>query len=423
MANTGISGGDSGYVGIATESIPGGIGARGTFVSPTDFPPVEAKKPTRKPDKTAIKAYTGSRDTTAIQRNTKYKRAMTFNLALLGNTGALLHPAALGGCVWIPAVASDTIASVTTVNGISTLVLTGGTGGAGAYTQNAWISLDPGPLWEARQILSWTPGTKTMTVAALKFAHGALPSIVQPGQNKISPLSAASGYSNALRSVSIENNVGGLYSQQYPDGLIAKQTFKASKDKIDVAYDFNFSAPPTRPAIPTAYVRPADLDFRTPYSYNDGFIVVNADTQATGVSTFQQVLLSTDWTVTLMNKLDEHALNDNTDTYRYWPVGERTVTVDYSLLQAANRPAGYEDTLIKNVESPFMASYAQNVGTAAAPVLQAFGLVIPNVHWEDAEEMDTLDISIAEKLPGTARPNGSQDILDYFIVNNATAAF
>ncbi len=420
MANTGISGGDSGFVGIATESIPSGTGTRGAFVVPTDFPPVEAKKVTRKPDKTALKVHTGSRDTTAIQRNTKYKRAMTFNLALLGNTGSLLHPAALGGCVWIPAVASDTIASITTVNGISTLVLTGGTG---SYTLNAWTTLDTGPLWEARQILSWTPASKTMTVAALKFAHGALPAIVQPGQNKISPLSSTGGYSNALRSVSIENNVGGLYSQQYPDALITKQTFKASKDKIDVAYDFNFSATPTRPAIPTAYVRPADLDFRTPYSYNDGFIVVNADTLASGASAFQQVLVSTDWTVTLMNKLDEHALNDNTDTYRYWPVGERTVTVDYSLLQAANRPAGYEDTLIKNVESPFMASYAQNVGTVATPVLQAFGLVIPNVHWEDADEIDTLDVSIAEKLPGTARSNGSQDILDYFIVNNATAAF
>lgn len=419
---TGIAGGTGGYLGVATESIPGTtpFGTPGLWLPPTDFIPTEAKNFPSDPDVFKPPVFLGSRAAMPVMRNGKFKTTGVFNSPLFCNVGMLMLPAGLGGATYLPAVASDTAISITTVGNISTIVLTGGTG---AYTQNAWFLADTGASQECKRILSWTPGTKSLTCVALSKTHTGTPAIVQPAQNKISPLFAAGGYSNQLRTVSAEDNVGDLYSYQYANGLISKQVLKGSKDKIDIAHDLSFSALPLPSATPTALVKPSDLELRTPYNFNDCYVLVSADPSATGASSFQRILIAEDWTVTLTNKLAEYALADNTQSYRFFPSGGREVAIEYSILQTSNRQAGYEDLVKPGVETPFFVDNAQNVGTLANPIWQAFGITCPSVHIEKSAKVDGLDKSIGEKLSGQARDISSTlGEMSYFILNNAVAA-
>ncbi len=418
---TGISIGAMGYIGIETESLPGGTGTPGLFVTPTDFIPVESKTLASTVVKAKPSTMQGDRATMQVRRSGKRDQAGAFTQYLFPTAGMKAWSAALGQSTAVAAVASDTVTSFATAAGVTTMVLTGGTGN---YQNGQFVLIDTAAAQEIRVVESWVIGTKTMMVKALSLVHAPTTcTIVGQAQRSGSTINPAnSAFANQLPTLSIEDNMAGLFSWQYPNCLVGKLNLKGSGDHFALAVDVSASTQRIAATTPTAFNATANLaqDMHTPYNYNDGYIRVWSDPAATGTSTLQTIL-ATNVDITVDNHLiKKDQLMDGTNVAHYYP-GPRDVMVSWDLINQANRSAAYQDLLITDRETPFFMSVTENVGTATAPVWVGFSAYAPSVNTDVATDLDPAANTLEEHVAGAGmKRNGLPEFTIYAITGAAS---
>jgi hypothetical protein len=419
MTYSGPTAAGLGALGLATQYVPGGAGDPATFVVPTEF--LLAKtlglKSTAKVNK--HKTFGNSRDSNRVMRNGKFKNGGQFTYPFFPTFGLLLPVAGLGTSSLMSAVASDTAASITTATGVSTVVLTGG---SGTYIPGAWVDTDTGANQETRQIITWTSGTKTLTMAALDLTHGATPAVVQPQQLKVYPFSRTTGFENDLRRISAEENVGGAWAWRYSNCMVGKWEIAGGKDSVVATVDLAASTQRLR-ATPTSFsaTLQQDQDAIHAFQNTDGFLVTGADPTATGTSTVQRTLWVEDWKFSLDNHLIEAETWNNDVSYQYFPGDDREVMLDYKIINTAQRAAAWEDLVAQNKEAPLFISMAQNVGTPSSKSWNAVGVYVPNAHYEDSEDIVQQGSVIGEHIKAAGRSTGG-DVAQLWIRNSAIVA-
>lgn len=414
MTNTGTSNtGGQGYVGVQLQPTYGTFLAPGTdnFL-PVNAPPTLASKY----DKISKDVYAGSVDTNRQQRVGKAKVGGNLAHDLYSDLGIPLLIAALGQNQVKTAVASDTISTVTTTGGKSSIVLTTG---SGTYTVGAWTLIGSGASQEIRRVISWTSGTKTLVVGALSLVHGAGTTVVQPQQIR--------GYTSpqaSSRLVSVEECLGGVYSNHYLNGYVNKYDLKAQKDSIGITEEILFDAQRVEGQVPTAYATTSltDQNLANAFAFTDCLLIVGNDDGATGASSVSQSLNVEDYSLSISLNCTQKAYPDGNDFYRVFQGGKRVVSIDYALMNGANRPAIWSDFVKGNVEAAFYASHARNTGTPSNPSWVATGFYAANVHYDDAEEIRVLDDPIGETVKCTARNNGTNATIEVFILNAQATA-
>lgn len=419
---TGISIGAMGYIGMETESIPGGAGTPGLFVTPTDFIPVESKTLASTVVKAKPTTMQGDRATMQVRRSGKRDQAGAFTQYLFPTAGMKAWSAALGQSTPVPVVASDTVATFVTAAGVTTMTLTGGTG---LYQPGQFVFIDIAAAQEIRVVETWNLGTKQMTVKALTLVHApttcTIAGAVQRSGSTINP--TTSPFANQLPTVSIEDNMAGLFSWQYPNCLVGKLNLKGAGDHFGLTVDVASSTERVPAAIPTAFNATANLaqDMHTPYNYNDGYIRVWSDPAATGTSSLQTIL-ATNVDITVDNHLiKKDQVMDGTRVAHYYP-GPREVTVSWDLINQANRSAAYQDLLVTDRETPFFMSVTENVGTATAPVWVGFSVYAPSVNTDVATDLDPVANTLEEHVAGAGMKRlGLPEFTIYIITGSASA--
>jgi len=144
--------------------------------------------------------------------------------------------------------------------------------------------------------------------------------------------------------------------------------------------------------------------------------VLPEDPTASGSSTLQLAELAQDWSFALDNKNNQMAFDDGTNFYRTFPGGKREIKVDFTIVQQAARSAAWQDFVQGNNEAAFLAYRYQVIGST----FYGFCVYVPNLHFDDAEDIRVFDTPVAEKVMCTARANGSNDVAQFFIASSLT---
>lgn len=418
---TGVSIGAMGFMALETESIPGGTGTPGIFVTPTDFIPIESKTLASTVIKAKPSTIQNDRATMQVRRSAKHDQAGAFTQYLFPTAGMKAVSAALGQSTAVAAITSDTVATFVTAAGMTTMTLTGGTG---LYQQGQFVLIDTAAAQEIRVVETWNLGTKQMTVKALTLVHAPTTCTIvgspQRSGSTINP--STSAFANQLPTLSIEDNMAGLFSWQYPNCLVGKLNLKGAGDHFGLTVDVASSTDRVLAAIPTAFNATANLaqDMHTPYNYNDGYIRVWSDPAATGTSSLQTIL-ATNVDITIDNHLiKKDQVMDGTRVAHYYP-GPREVTVSWDLINQANRSAAYQDLLVTDRETPFFMNVTENVGTATAPVWVGFSVYAPSVNTDVTTDLDPATNVLEEHVAGAGMKRlGLPELTIYAITGTAS---
>jgi hypothetical protein len=361
----------------------------------------------------------GSRFADIGIRVSKFSSQAQVQYPLFPYMGMSFLKGAIGKYTNIAAVASLTTTALATAGGITTLTFTT----APVVVPGQWIEIDSAALLERRQVITRT--ATTITVAALSLTHSATTAVVGPAQHKFSPLVQGDTGFSTLPTYTIAMVRSGNWAWYRAGTYVSGYTMAGAGDEVSVQMGLSPTVMPTRPGSPPSLAPQTNeaADAATFYTINDGFIVTPSDQTATGSSSMTLLKEVTDWKVDIQNNMVTFdAWNGNQHTYGQ--PGTANVAINYSYVNYADRNAPFEDyvasTALQNV--PFFVSLNINRGTVAAPVMNSFGIYVPNVVLTKASDADAIGAMEKITVDGQAtRPTGG-DAIQVFCINALTPA-
>jgi hypothetical protein len=409
--------GSSGYVLFSDpEATPG------TFQTPTNTLWATGITTTETADQIRKAYYAGARASENGLAPGKISSAGQFTYPLMPNVGVQWLKAALGKATYLAiGTPTTTTGTVTTANGISTLVLTADI----AVSPGWWVQIGAGATLEMRQVISYVAGTKTLVVPAL-VANAAASSglaVTQPGQHKISILTSTdTGFADLPR-YSVAFAKGGLYDWRYP-GTFAGQ-LKVAWGNQDATVTLDVVAPfaPFR-ATPSSFAPTATeyKDMSSFYTINQAWVATEQDETAAGTSSVGMLTTVESAEITIMNTpVEKRYLNMNRHATYYPTI--LNISGQYAYVNLSKRNAAYEDyidtPLVTDV--PLWISMWSNRDSVPTP--QCLGFYVPNARLMNAPEQNPVnDVQLITVPWGADRPAGGNP-LEVYCVNSRTTAY
>src|SRR5579872_1236327 len=312
---------------------------------------------------------------------------------------------------------------------ISILALTTG---SAAYTPGIPILVDTGLNQECKACIKYDAVNKWLYLPLLGDRDGRVithtsagTTVVAPACNinrPITPTDFSRNQTNLLPTVSVEDNIGGKYSWQYRGGYVGKINLKATAAKTTVTTDIMFNKPrqlahgegsnPSPTAFNDAEADLNDLSFE----YQDGFLAIESDQASTQVPMLQRMDDATEWEINFNNNLKEEAPMDGTSAKRYIPGAKRKIDVKLKMLNTADYPVIYTNFVSKDLDATFIAQFAQNVGTDAAPTWKFRSFYMPHVRYVKSTEVQGITDTVGENVEGIARrASGQEKLYSYYM--------
>ena len=401
-------------------------GAPGVFVAPTQFLMAESDTLDSQPAQIVRDVFGGSRDSDQGHRTGKYTTGGQVGLGLYPDNGFPIVVAGIGKDTLLASIASDTTTALATAAGISTGTLSSG---AGAYVvgQPILLDADASGIQEPRQVLSWNSGTKQFTTAALTNAHAAVgTTVVGPATHQVSPYANSDAAKLLLRFLSVEQNIGGKYSQRYADCMVGKLNLKGAAAKFELQADIVANA--DRKLANGIGGNPAATSFsqdsswtNLSFEFTDGFGAFSVDPTDSGTASLQLVTDMMDWELDINNNMKPTPTFDNLDTIRNFPM-KREVTLKFSLLNQASRPVAWTDFVTQNKNMAWFAQAAFNYGTSIAPDWRIFCIYIPALRFTKATPIHGLTDIVGESIEAVALKTATQEKLYIFYKNSFATA-
>lgn len=389
-------------------------------VAPTQFTMGESDGLGATFDQLERNVFGGGRDSDRGHRTGKAKAGGNVTLGFYADNGIEYLINGLGTEAYTPAPAADTTTAITTSGGVSILTLASG---AAPYGVPSIVTVDTGATQECLPVIGWNSGTKQLTLPALQNTHAASGTTVQLlGYHLSNPYTEASGYANLLRRMSIEDNVGNIYSYAYPNTMVGKWALKATGKKSEVTVDLVCSGKRQLLASPTAFNESDPSLNNLSFEFTDGFVVMPVDPAGSGTSTLQRSGDVEDWDLTIDNKMRELPCLDGSAYYRYFP-GQRQIDITFTMLSSTNRPVGFEDFVKQQKNAQWFAFACQNVGTPADPSWQAVCFYVPNLRYLQSKDKKGINDIVGETITARALHVGTEEKLYVAIVNSTTAAY
>lgn len=372
-----------------------------------------ARTVTPKPDIIRQAYFAGAQVGEVGIRPGKFQSSGQLSFPFFPNVGIQWWKLLMGKDQLYSAIASDT-ATITTANGISTVVLTTG---STSWLPYRWMTVNAGANMERRQVLTYNSGSKTATVKAFTNAanqNGSGITVVGNVNHRITQSVQGDPYYGTRPTASVILNRGGLWEWDYA-GCFASQ-MKVAGDAMHAlcTLDLTPTVMPQRPGSVTAFA-PTTTEYGDQslfFSIADGYIVTQNDQGNTGASSLFAISDLETWDVTVNNTIVNKTFWDGQQHKAGYPT-DMKVTAQYSFVNKAYRNWAFEDFVSSQVltDTPFVVSMTNNHGTVASPLLYSVGIAIPHLRLIDAAETDTVKDLVTIQVQGEATtPTGGNGI-------------
>jgi hypothetical protein len=402
------SGGEAGAVGIADEYDPiAATGAPGTFVAPTSFIMAESQGLDDQPNQISRKVYAGpGRDSDVGHRTGKSVVGGPIGLALYPHNGLMMLYKTLGKKVSISALSADTTTGITTTGNTVAVALSSG----GAYNANDIVFLGTSgtSTYEPLPVLSYNSGTKTLTLPLPKNTHASVGTAVHRlAHDQGQPITVSDAVGDVLGTMSILKWVGSKYATAFPGLYGESWKLTANASKMDVAVS-TVSMAESVPAdgvgshpAATAFTEGTDWGELAFEFSPDSFLVFPSDPTDSGTATLQLVPDITEYSIEIKNNFKAENTANRSTAMRQFPK-DREVNLTFAMLNPASYPVNWTKFVKGQLNIPFFAFMALNIGTPAVPVWVAMSFYCPNVRVLTAKTVDGLTDTIGETMTAVA---------------------